>query len=280
MVEKLSVGQAMGQATEAMRKHLLVFAAPLVIVDCLNRGLHSVTWHLFPQHSVLADFANFLIVCLLGGMFAEVVVARMFLADWSGRQPGLTQVWEVARYPRFLELVFRLSVRYLAWGLLAGVVGLFVLSFANAIRLGLPAGGHGGRVPGEWIHVGVQVGWLLMSPFFCRYAFALPLFAQRKRAVTDLIVESIARVRPVWRMVALVSALDVALELLPYDLEQTLRGHFSLVYGAKVFLAAASTILIAVIRTCFVMVVTGLMLQTETPPAHERAIMGEAEGLI
>jgi len=51
--------------------------------------------------------------------------------------------------------------------------------------------------------------------------------------------------------------------LLPYDVELWVRGSFAPTYGARVLLALMATVLIAVIRSWFVMVIAGLMVQTE-----------------
>lgn len=269
MTEKLRVGQAMSAARDAMRRHLWVLIAPLALVNCLSRVSASASWRLFPQHAVLADLPILLLVGILATTFAEVVVASMFLQVVKGKQPAFSQVSEVTRSHGFFKLAWRLYIRYLGWGFAVGLSFIFGAIFISVMIEIAHGDGQPVDLPKGWGTWLVQTVLVAVSILYSQYAFALPLFAQRKGGSTDLIAQSIARVRPVWRMVALVCAADVVFALLPHDLEQSIRHHFDTAYWGKALLALGATLSISVIRTWFVMVLTGLMLQTETTTAPD-----------
>jgi hypothetical protein len=228
---------------------------------------------------LLADFPILLIVGVLGGTFASVVVVRIFLDAASGRRPTLIQLTETAQYPGFLKLAWRLYLRYVGWGLSAGlIVSLLMVVGIVAIEVFV---GDGRRVdlPRGWVRPVIRVIFVVVNILYSRYAFAMPLFAQRRGAATDLIAESIQRVRPVWLTIALVCAAELVFSLSPSDFERVIRGHFALAYWVRVLLAMGSTVLDALIRTWFVMVLTGLMLQTELHPVPEQGLPDGAEAI-
>ncbi len=244
------------------------FCLPLVVVGVGTSLAELCAHRVLSKGLALWAGLPILLACVLGQAVGELAVAAMYLRPRAGDAPDVEQARQALRQGDMWPVLWGLMLRYVGWGMLAGLCALVAMVFVIVVKtishMSSGAGSGIGAAAGGVSSAGIIVVLfaILAALLLSRFLFVVPMLAIfGGESGPELIGDSVRRTRLVQWQAVLVALMEIALAQLIFVGEHVFLPKVPAFTGWHVPLDLVVSVLNGCWIAYFVLVRTELALQ-------------------